>query len=282
MIRFGPAGNETSFYDQGYKNTFEAMEWLKNMGLNAYEYQCGRGVNIKEEAANRIGEHAKRFDIALSLHAPYFINMATVEPEKIKSSLMHMRNSYIAAKQMGAVRVCVHPGSFMGDTRENATIRAHHFLKDFLDSINDDSVIFCPEVMGKINQLGNLDEIIYLCANDERILPTVDFGHLNARTHGSLKTSEDYEKVILKLIDGIGLERTKKMHMHFSQIEYTQGGEKKHLTFEDEKFGPYFKDFIPVLYKYDLQPVIICESDDMMATDSLKSKIMYEQYGKND
>ncbi len=282
MIRFGPAGNETSFYEQGYKNTFEAMEWLKNMGLNAYEYQCGRGVNIKEEAANRIGEYASRFGISLSLHAPYFINMATLEPDKVESSLMHMHNSYNAAKQMGATRVCVHPGSFKGDTRQNAAERAHFFLKDFLDDINDETVTFCPEVMGKINQLGNLEEIIYLCSKDERILPTVDFGHLNARTHGSLKKSEDYERVIMDLIDGIGLERTRNMHMHFSQIEYTEGGEKKHLTFEDTQYGPYFKDFIPILYKYKMEPVIICESDDKMATDSLKSKIMYEQYMKKD
>ncbi|HOD92520.1 MAG TPA: TIM barrel protein [Clostridia bacterium] len=282
MIRFGPAGNETSFYDQGYKNTFEAMEWLNNMGLNAYEYQCGRGVNIKEESAKKIGEYADRFGIAMSLHAPYFINMATTEVDKIESSLIHMRNSYTAAKQMKASRVCVHPGSFKGDTRENAIIRAHHFLKNFLDDINDESVIFCPEVMGKINQLGNLEEIIYLCAHDERILPTVDFGHLNARTHGSLRTAEDYEQVVLKMIDGIGMERTRIMHMHFSQIEYTEGGEKKHLTFEDTQYGPFFKDFIPVLYKYDLKPVVICESDDRMATDSLKSKTMYEQYRNRD
>lgn len=282
MIRFGPAGNEPSFYEQGYKNTFEAMKWLQDMGLNAYEYQSGRGVNIGEQAALKIGEHAKKHDIALSLHAPYFINMATPERDKVQSSLVHMHKSYIAAKQMGAARVCVHTGSPMGDTRENAIKRAHIFLKNFLDDIDDQSVIFCPELMGKVNQLGNLEEVIYLCANDERILPTIDFGHLNARTHGTLKTPEDFERVVLKLINGIGLERTRIMHVHFSQIEYTQGGEKKHLTFEDDKYGPYFQDLIPVLYKYDMKPVIICESDNTMATDALKSKIMYEQYMKKD
>lgn len=281
MIKFGPAGNESSFYDQGYKSTYQAMVWLKNMGLNAYEYQSGRGVNIGEASANLIKEQAAIYNITLSLHAPYFINMATLEPDKVQSSLMHMRNSYVAAKQMGAKRVCVHPGAFKGDTRENATVRAHKFLKDFLDEVDDESVTFCPELMGKINQLGNLEEIIYLCAKDERILPTIDFGHLNARTYGSLEKPEDYEKIILQMIDGIGLERTRKMHIHFSHVEYTKGGEKKHLTFEDSEYGPYFKDFIPVLYKYDMRPVIICESADTMATDALKSKIMYEQYKMN-
>lgn len=281
MIKFGPAGNESSFYDQGYKSTYQAMAWLESMGLNAYEYQSGRGVNIGEASANLIKEQATIHNITLSLHAPYFINMATLEPDKVQSSLMHMRNSYVAAKQMGAKRVCVHPGAFKGDTRENATVRAHEFLKDFLDEIDDESVTFCPELMGKINQLGNLEEIIYLCAKDERILPTIDFGHLNARTYGSLENPENYEKVILQMIDGIGLERTRKMHIHFSHIEYTKGGEKRHLTFEDSEYGPYFKDFIPVLYKYDMQPVIICESADKMATDALKSKIMYEQYKMN-
>ena len=278
MIRFGPAGNETSFYDQGYKNTYQAMQWLEDMGLNAYEYQCGRGVNIKEDSANQIKEYAIKHNIALSLHAPYYINMATKEPQKVESSLMHMRKSYIAAKQMGATRICVHPGAVMKDTRENAAKRAYDFLKSFLDEISDESVIICPEVMGKINQLGNLEEIIDLCSKEERILPTVDFGHLNARTHGSLKSSDDFERVVVQMINGMGIERTRKMHIHFSQIEYTEGGEKKHLTFEDTTYGPYFKDFIPVLYKYDMQPVVICESDDKMATDALKSKIMYEKY----
>lgn len=275
MIRFGPAGNEPSFYDEGYKSTFQAMGWLFNKGLEAYEYQCGRGVMLGGSAASQIQKEAVKYSIQLSLHAPYFINMATIEPDKVINSKMHMQKSYEAARMLGATRVCVHPGSFMGDTRDNAIKRAHLFLKDFLDEINDETVIFCPEVMGKINQLGDLDEVIFLCKNDERILPTVDFGHLNARTHGSLKTTEDFEKVIIHIENGIGIERTRIMHIHFSQIEYTAGGEKKHLTFEDMEFGPYFNEFVPVLIRHKMEPVIICESSDSMATDALKCRNMY-------
>lgn len=282
MIKFGPAGNESSFYDEGNRHTYQAMKWLSDMGLNAYEYQAGRGVRLKEESGLKIKEEAQKYGINLSLHAPYYINTASLEAEKLENTKRYLYESYLAAKYIGARRICFHPGSFKGDTREGAIKRASSFLKSFLDDLNDLSIVYCPELMGKINQLGNLEEIIYLCAKDERLLPTIDFGHLNARTYGSLKTSNDFEKVILTLINGIGLERSRKIHIHFSQIEYTKGGEKKHLTFSDQEYGPFFENLVPILYKYEMTPYIICESADKMAQDALRCKKLYEQYDKKD
>lgn len=82
MIRFGPSGNSKSFYDQRYSSSVQMPAWLKNMGLNAYEYQCSKGVNIGKSKAIEIGEQAKEHDIYMSIHAPYYINLISEDPEK--------------------------------------------------------------------------------------------------------------------------------------------------------------------------------------------------------
>lgn len=280
MITFGSGGNPKEFYDQGYKSTFEIMKWLEDKGLSAYEYQCGRGVLIKEDTARKIGEHAKEHNIVLSLHAPYFINLAGKDAEKLVKSKIHIEKSVQAAKWMGATRVVIHPGSLMKDTRENAMARALVVFKEVCEK-TDDQVTLCPELMGKHGQIGNLEEIIQLSNVDERVIPTIDFGHLNARRLGTLKTSDDFDQVISELINGIGLERTRKIHVHFSRIEFTRKGEKRHWTFEDVQFGPDFTQLVPILHKYNMEPTIICESDGTMAKDALIMKELYYEGNGN-
>ena len=119
--------------------------------------------------------------------------------------------------------------------------------------------------------------MIELCGIDERVLPTIDFGHLHTRGLGAINTSEDFEKILLKLIDGIGYERTRDMHVHFSKIAFTKMGEKAHVTFADEGFGPDFAQLAPLLVKHELYPRILCESKDTMAMDAVAMKKMYEE-----
>ncbi len=111
MPRFGPAGNPQAFYDQGYKASIQMPAWLKEQGLTAYEYQSGRGVNIGEATAKNLGDAARANNIRLSLHAPYYINLASNEPEKQQKTIGYILDSLMAAGQMGAERVVFHPGS---------------------------------------------------------------------------------------------------------------------------------------------------------------------------
>ena len=135
---------------------------------------------------------------------------------------------------------------------------------------------FCPETMGKFNQLGDLDEVIELCGLDETFIPCIDFGHLNARTLGQVSTKEQFEEIFRKIEDKLGHERLKIFHSHFSKIEYTtNGGEKKHLTFEDEAFGPPFEPMLELVAKKQLSPVIICESAGTQDADALAMKNYY-------
>ena len=131
--------------------------------------------------------------------------------------------------------------------------------------------------MGKKNQLGTLEEIIQLSKLDQRVIPTIDFGHIHARNGGNLNSKEDFLNIIQRLEEGIGIERTKKLHIHFSRIEYTNAGEKKHWTYADEEYGPNFDPLAEVLIEKEMTPIIICESRGTMAEDALILKKIYHR-----
>lgn len=278
---FGPAGNGDLFYGEGYKATVQMPAWLKAKGLDAYEYQCGNGVRIGAETAEKIKSAAEENGIAMSLHSPYYINLATCEEEKRIKSVDYIMQSAAAAEMLGADRIVVHSGALAKLTRAEALENAKLTLmlaQKALDENNFSDIRLCIETMGKINQLGDLDEVTELCAGDDRFLPTIDFGHLNARWHGAIKTEEDYAKILDTLENKLGHERASVFHAHFSKIEYTKGGEKKHLTFEDTVFGPEFEPLARLLAKRKLAPHIICESAGTQAEDALCMKRMYNTY----
>ncbi len=280
MIKFGPSGNSQAFYDAGYKSTFQAMKWVSEQGLTAYEYPFGRGVRISEAAADKIRSEAEKYGMTLSVHAPYFINLAIDDAEKLEKNVGYFADASRAAKWLGAQRVIFHPGSCAKIDRTWAfeqTKKNFAYILSVMDDMGYGDLTYCPETMGKINQIGNLEEIIELCNIDERVIPTIDFGHLHTRGVGCINTAEDFEKILTSLIDGIGHDRTKRMHVHFSKISFTKMGEKAHVTFADEGFGPDFAQLAPLLKKYDLEPTIICESAGTMAQDACTMKKLYEE-----
>lgn len=275
MVLFGPGGNSISFREEGHKSTLDAPKWLCERGLDAYEYECGQGVRISEDTAIKFGEEAKKYGITLSVHAPYFISLSSVEEEKRDNSIKYILDTLRVAKLMGAKRIVVHPGSCSGRNREEAFNLALETMKKAVKEAKDNGygdIEICPETMGKINQLGSVEEIATMCKLDEKLVPTVDFGHINAREMGSLKTEEDFERVVKYMINELGEERGKRFHVHFSKIEYTNGGEKRHLTFEDNVYGPDFLPLAKIIKKYNLELTIICESDGTMAEDALTMK----------
>lgn len=275
---FGPAGTSDSFSRMGYKNSLQVPEYLVKMGLDAFEYQCGRGVNIGEEKAIKLGQLAKEKGITLSLHAPYYISMSSTEEEKRLNSVNYILASAKAVKAMGGNRIVVHTGSCGKISREYALELAMDTMKIAINALDNEGlsdIHICPETMGKVNQLGTLDEVLSLCSLDERLIPCIDFGHLNARDLGIFKTKADFEKVFLKIADKLGTDRLKNFHSHFSKIEYTTGGEKKHLTFEDTHYGPDFEPVMELTYKYNASPTFICESAGTQAEDAKCMKDYY-------
>ena len=162
MVLFGPGGNSISFREEGHKSTLDAPKWLYERGLNAYEYECGQGVRISEETAIKFGEEAKKYGITLSVHAPYFISLSSVEEEKRDNSIKYILDTLKVAKLMGAKRIVVHPGSCSKRDRNEAFELALLTMKKAVEEAKANGygdIEICPETMGKINQLGSVEEI---------------------------------------------------------------------------------------------------------------------------
>ena len=276
--KFGPAGNSVSFEKLGYKSSLQVPEYIERMGLDAFEYQCGRGVNIGLEKAAELGRLAGEKGITLSLHAPYYISMSSVDEEKRLNSINYILSSARAVNAMGGNRIIVHTGSCGKISREEALALAEDTMKKAVYALDNEGlshIHICPETMGKVNQLGTLDEVIALCLIDERIIPCIDFGHLNARDLGFFKSFEDYKSVYDKIENALGENRLKCFHSHFSKIEYTNGGEKRHLTFEDTVYGPDFEPIMELSAQKSCRNIFICESAGTQAEDAKTMKDYY-------
>ncbi|MCL2176451.1 MAG: TIM barrel protein [Firmicutes bacterium] len=315
MIRFGVASNSDSFYSEGYKGTEQAMWWLAKRGLAAFEYSFGRGVSIGEAKREAIRQEALKHNIALSAHAPYYVNLCTDDTEKTKKSFMFIVQSIEALRDFGGNRVVVHIGSASKQARDisfkNAQVNlealANTLAKSALVSggadkpsgssgalpskAMDNNLLICLETMGKINQFGNLEEVVALCKISPLFIPCIDFGHINARGGGALtifkggkldfSASKDaYKKVLDYVGEQLGESILKKLHIHFSKIMYSKQGEVKHLNFADEieptnkdiifkPYGPCYKPLMHLLKEYKMdKAVVICESKGHQAEDA--------------
>lgn len=277
---FGPAGNSQSFYLENNKSTVQAPAWLKKRGLDAYEYSAGNGISGSAATFQAIGKAAKEEGILLSLHTPYYISLSGVDPEKRMKSLTYIRASVEAAEAMGADTIVIHAGSASKIARQEALELACDTLMRALEENPDTKVHFGIETMGKKNQLGTLDEILVICSMDSRLYPVVDFGHLNARECGLFYTWQDYARVFDRIEKQLGSEKAEFLHCHFSKIEYTAAGEKKHLTFADAQYGPPFEPLMEAMYRLGASARIICESDGTMAEDALTMKQYYQNLYK--
>ena len=279
MIRFGPAGNSDSFYAAGYTSTWQAPAWLRGMGLSAYEYPFGRGVRLSPEAAEKIAAQARAQDIAVSAHAPYFINLANPDPEKRENSYRYITESARLVNILGGDRVVVHVGAVMKLDWETALQNCRDGIKEAyrrLDDLGLSHIHLCPETMGKKSQIGNLDQTLDFCLLDQRLYSCIDFAHLHAITQGSLKGTEDFARVLDRMEEILGIDRARQTHIHFSTIEYTAAGEKRHRTFAEADYGPRFENLAPLLKARGYQPRVICESKGTMAEDALTMQKIYQ------
>ena len=278
---FGPGGNSDAFRLAGYKSTIDAPKWVKSIGLDAYEYEAGNGLSASPSVLSAIGREANENNIKMSFHTPYFISLSGVVEEKRLNSINYIRQSLDAAKLLGAGTIVVHSGSAAKISRDEAMRLAGDTLVKTLQSVDTYGIKIGLETMGKINQLGTLDEVLELCRIDSAFVPVVDFGHLNARDLGGVfVTADDYLRVFDKIDHALGAEVACNLHCHFSKIEWTGSGEKRHLTFEDQIYGPGFEPLMETIYKNNLSPTIICESAGTQSDDALAMKKYYMELKK--
>ena len=278
-IRFGTAGISESFDAMGYKNSLDIPAYIESFGLHAFEYQCGRGVRLGLDKAAEMARRAEKPDILFSIHAPYFISMSSMTEETRLKSVDYILQSCRVVRALGGRRVIFHSGSCGKQSREQALEKALDTMQRIVKAVDDEGfgdLTLCPETMGKIGQLGTLDEVLALCGVDKRITPCIDFGHLNARTLGGIKTKQDYADILDRMQQVLGDERAKNFHVHFSRIEWSKGGEKRHWTFADTQFGPEYQPLMQLFKERQLSPVVICESAGTQAEDALTMQKYYQ------
>lgn len=274
---FGPGGNGELFYAEGGKSTVQTPDWLREKGLDAFEYEAGNGIAAGEASLRAIGERARAAGIKMSLHTPYFISLSGLDPEKRLKSLEYIRKSLWAAELLGADTIVIHSGSTAKCTREEAMRLSVDTLERVAAEVgNSPCARLGIETMGKVNQLGTLDEVLEQCRVAPIYTPVVDFGHLNARACGGAFPDRDsYRRVFDRIATVLGDAHAKHLHCHFSKIEYTKAGEKRHLTFADEMFGPDFEPLAEAIVLEGVCPRVICESAGTQAEDALLMKRAY-------
>ena len=284
-VRFGPSGNSQIFYNDGNKSSLQAPKWCFEHGLEAYEYSFGRGFTMSMDTAKELGKNAQECDVAISVHAPYYINFANESDEMATKSYEYVRRGMEYLKAMNGKKYIVHLASCGKLDRATAIDLTSKRLDNCLQFIYDNNLAdfgyICPETMGKYMQIGTYQEVIDFCQKDKILIPTFDFGHINCVMQGGLKTKEDFKRIFDYSIDKIGYDKTKNCHIHFSKIEFTQKGEVKHLNLDDTLYGPEFEPLAYVLDEYKLTPTIISESKDRMMEDAIKLKEIYDFCRKN-
>lgn len=272
-IRFGPAGKPIDF-----KGSMERVpEFLAAIGLDALEYEAVRGVRISEAKARLLGEEAKKHDIVLSMHAPYYVNLASPDSEIIKRSLKRLYDSMVAAEWMGAYAVVVHPGYYKGNkTKEEALRKVIESFNALIESLPGwvKTPEIAPETMGKTSQVGSLEEVVEICRSTPRCRPCVDWAHLYARAEGNyVKTVDEVIKAIEFIEEELGSNAVNPLHTHFSKIEYGRGGEREHHTLSETEYGPDWRIVCKAYLETGINAVVISESPILEKDALLMKKI---------
>jgi len=258
-IRFGPTGIGS------VKDAISNLEMFHELGLSAAEVGFTYGAYIKnKEDALEISKVAKKLGIFLSIHAPYYVNLNSKEDKKIENSKKRILRCCEVGHWLGAKRVVFHPGFYSGMKSEEAAVKIRSGIIEMQEIVkkNKWDIELCPEIMGKINVFGSIDEIGDLI-NETGCGACVDIAHVLAR-YGKY----EFEKIK-------NVFKSKKWHVHFSGIEYGDKGEKRHLITQSEEW----KKVLKFLKKLDKDVVIVCESPDAVG-DSVVGKKIWEKLQK--
>nr|WP_317896481.1 deoxyribonuclease IV [Pyrofollis japonicus] len=260
----------------------KAVEYVAKEGLDAMEYEAVRGVRISEAKARAIGEAAKKYDVLLSMHAPYFINFASPEEQTVKKSQERLRAAVQASYWMGAYAVVFHPGYYKGNSSpEEALKRTIEGIRPVVEWMKQEGVKgvwIAPETTGKTSQVGSIEEVIAICRELEMARPAVDWAHLYARSEGKFITKiDDVIKVIEFIEKELGSWAVKPLHTHFSKIEYGRGGEREHHTLAEEEYGPDWRIVCRGYKETGIEGVIISESPILDKDALVMKKICAEE-----
>jgi deoxyribonuclease-4 len=270
-IRLGPAGIPIAC--KGC-DTAKGVKKVAELGLNAMEVEFVRGVNLSRDKAKKVGEIAKEVNVALSVHAPYYVNLASEDEKKIKDSIKRIMDSLDRGELMHASVVVVH-AAYYGKDKAKAEQKVWEACEKISGEIEKHGwdIKLGLETTGRRSQWGTLDEIVELCKKIKNCVPVIDFAHIYARQGGVIDYGEIFKKIkALKL---------KHVHSHFSGIKFKKaldgGDEREHLPIKKSK-GPDFKELAKEILKRKINITIISESP-ILEKDALYMKEIFEELG---
>ncbi len=272
-LYFGPAGIPRCAKK---RSTKDGVIEVKSLGLDAMEIEFVRRISLTEQAAQEVKKVASELGVALTVHAPYYVNLAAKDPAKLESSMERVYKSAVIGAAAGAWSVCFHPAFYLGRDPEEVYSIVKESLSKVIKLLKDEGVEIWlrPETTGKPTQFGTLEEVLRLSEELEMVMPVVDFAHIHARTGGAYNTYEEFREILCRIEDVLGREGLDNMHIHVSGIDYGDKGEIQHLNLEESDFN--YKDLMKVLAEFRVKGVVICESPNL-EEDALLLKETYEK-----
>jgi len=269
-MRFGPAG-----YPSAGKTPEGSLRYTKELGLNALEVEFVRGARISSERAKAVGEEAKKLDIRLSCHAPYFISFNSETQETREKSVQWVMDTVHAAHDLGAYIIVIHAASYgkSPETALDSVIHGLNICKEMMDDEGIKDVILGVETMGKKGQFGTLAEISKVMDSVDGVRPVLDVAHVHARGVGMLKTKSDMQALIDEFFPLCG----DIAHFHISCIKYGEKGEISHLPLSEK--DPDMQYLADVLSDVERDCTFICESP-LIEKDAVVFRDMFPKYRK--
>lgn len=291
---FGTSGFPPSFLDK-FKNKRETIfTWLKSLDLDWIELQNTYGVKMPQEQAILYSELAKQCNIGISIHAPYYITLASADNDVVERSIERIRQCVALCEKLKCSRIIFHPGYFPGSSEEDRKAAVKRIILALKNLRNDipSNINLYPETAGKKSQIGSIEEIIQICNEIAYAIPCIDWAHLHAFQGGSLINKSKINDVIDYLLTNCGKEKIEKLHSHMYPVEIDAHGEKRHVTFDDrppniqlslfgtilsDSYFPRAEDYIDALIEKGISPVTICEAHNTQDTGALLMKNLYFQ-----
>jgi len=267
---FGTAGVPRS---AKASNSPAGIERVRELGLDCMELEFVQGVRMGEKGAGNVLETARKENVALSVHAPYYINLNSPEEEKLKASMERIYQAARIGSLCGAESIVLHAAFYQKSSKQTVYENVSKALGELAEQLRDENVpaILRPETMGKRTQFGTLDELLALSEEIEGVMPCLDFSHMHAR-EGKENSYPEFTAILSKVEDSLGKEGLANMHMHISGIEYDRNGEKRHLVLRESDFN--YPELLKALKEFEVKGLVICESPNL-EEDALLLKKTY-------
>jgi len=271
-LLFGPAGVPRK---ASGTSTESGIAKVSELGLGCMEMEFVHGVHMKPDTASSLKPLAKKCDVVLTAHGPYYINLNAKEMEKRSASRERILNTARIARLAGAWSMTFHAAFLLKMPPEKVQETVKEEMGTIMDTLSKERIDIWvrPETTGKASQWGTLEQILDVSGHWKNVMPCIDFAHLHAYTDGKINSYDEFRTVLDMVEAALGAQALKEMHMHVSGIDYGPKGERKHLELSEADFK--YKDLLRALKEYEVAGCVICESP-ALEDDALVLKKAYD------